>query len=166
MEKEEILNNESGNENVGDSTDYIDAINEMKKNTVSRESYDKLKEENSKLLKSLIDGGQVDMPSQETPTDIDALRKELFNPDGELSNLEYASKALELRDAVIASGGKDPFMPNGHNYQYDEADARAADRVATVMRECIEVANGNSEVFTAELMRRTNESPRMFNKRR
>ena len=40
----------SQQENVNDSIDYIEAIKEMKQNSVTRESYDKLKSENKQLL--------------------------------------------------------------------------------------------------------------------
>ena len=39
-------NSVSQQENVNDSTDYIEAIKEMKQNSVSKEAYEKLKAEN------------------------------------------------------------------------------------------------------------------------
>ena len=49
MENEkDLLNSESGEENVNDSIDYIEAIKEMKQNSVSKESYEKVKQENKK----------------------------------------------------------------------------------------------------------------------
>jgi hypothetical protein len=49
MEINKDLNNVSGEEQSNDSADYISAINEMKKNTVSRESYEKLVRERNQL---------------------------------------------------------------------------------------------------------------------
>ena len=61
MENEkELLNSESGEENVNDSIDYIEAIKEMKQNSVSKKAYDKLREENKQLLDSLINGKEIE----------------------------------------------------------------------------------------------------------
>ena len=48
--EKEVLKSESGEENVNDSIDYIEAIKEMKQNSVSKESYEKVKQENKKLM--------------------------------------------------------------------------------------------------------------------
>ena len=57
MENEkDVLNGVSGEENVNDSINYIEAIKEMKQNSVSKQAYDKLREENKQLLDSLING--------------------------------------------------------------------------------------------------------------
>ena len=42
-----------------DNIDYISAISEMKKNSVTRESYDKLKSENKQLLDALVNGKEI-----------------------------------------------------------------------------------------------------------
>ena len=53
--EEQVKTNESGKEIVNDdsSIDYISAINEIKQNSVSREQYEKLKNERNELLTSL-----------------------------------------------------------------------------------------------------------------
>ena len=45
---------------VNDSIDYIEAIKEMKQNSVSKEAYEKLKAENKQLLDSIINGTELD----------------------------------------------------------------------------------------------------------
>lgn len=161
---EEILNNES-EQQIGDNTPYIEAIKEMKKNSVSKDAYEKLQKENKQLLSSLINGNQIDLqPTQEkAPVDIDALRKELFNKDAEYSNLEFATKALELRDAVIEAGEPDPFLPIGNQISPTDEDVNKANKVAEALKSCIDYADGNSEIFTQELMRITvDTAPRKF----
>lgn len=135
--------------------DYVQAIQELKANSVPKEQYAKLKDENSKLLKSLINGETIEADSLPEKTDITQLRKELFNGDAQLTNLEFVSKALELRDAIIEQGGTDPFLPVGHKIIPDNNDIESANRVATILKDCIELADGDSGVFTAELSRRT-----------
>ena len=149
---------ESGEQQSNDSVDYIKAINELKQNSVSREQYEKLQKENKDLLDTLINGGQVEMVDPATKPSIEDLRKGLFSreaADKEMTNLEFVSKSLELRNAIIDAGGTDPFLPIGRGIDLTREDYEAAEFTAQQFQECIDIAKGNSEVFTAELMRRT-----------
>lgn len=150
-------NSVSQQENVNDSTDYIEALKEMKQNSVTRESYDKLKSENKQLLDALVSGKEIEIKKEE-PVDIAKLRKDLFNKDKQLSNLEYVSSALKLRDALIERGERDPFLPYGDKVSLTAEHYEKAEQVATVLRECVEFADGDSGIFTAELQRRTKDS--------
>ena len=141
-----------------DNIDYISAIKEMKKNSVSKKAYDKLREENKQLLDSLINGKEIELPKQKEPVDINKIRASLFDENRPLSNLEYVSNALKLRDELLERGEADPFLPYGQNISPTDEDITKADRVATVMKECLEYADGDSELFTNELMRRTNDA--------
>lgn len=158
MEQQENLTSESTQETVNDSNDYIEALREMKQNSVSREQYEKLKNENKELLNTLINGGQVEMIDQSQKPSIEDLRKELFSKEAAekgMSNLEFVTKSLELRNAIIDAGGMDPFLPIGRGIEITREDYDAAEFTAQQFQECIDIAKGNSEVFTAELMRRT-----------
>ena len=158
MEEQQILNNESSDQMSNDSVDYIHALNELKQNSVSREQYEKLKNENKELLNTLINGGQVEMIDPSSKPSIEDLRKELFSneaADKGMTNLEFVSKSLELRNAIIDEGGTDPFLPVGRGIELTREDYEAAEFTAQQFQECIDIAKGNSEVFTAELMRRT-----------
>lgn len=158
---DEILDQQtsvSQQENLDDTNQYIEAIREMKQNSVSKEAYNKLKEENKQLLDSLINGKQVEIKQTKEPVDVAMLRKKLFNDTQPLSNLDYASNALELRDALIEQGEMDPFLPYGQNISPTDEDIQKAEKVATIMRECIEYAEGDSELFTNELQRRMIDS--------
>lgn len=133
-------------------TDYIAAINELKKNTVPAADYDKLRAENKKLLQSLIQGVAVEAPA-EAPADIQELRNTLFGGERELSNLEYAENMLKLRTALIEGGAGDPFLPVGRNIFATDEDKAAAERVSAALAHCIEVADGDNAIFTNELQR-------------
>jgi hypothetical protein len=113
---EEMLTHEAGEEMSNNSADYIQAINEMKQNSVSKEQYNKLKNENKQLLDALVSNKQMDVP-EEKPADITELRAKLFNVDQGLSNIEFIDNALKLRAALIAQGEPDPFMPIGTKVQ-------------------------------------------------
>ena len=146
---------------VEDNTqDYINAIKDLKQNSVDRSEYEKLRAENKKLIDVVVNG----MPGQEEPAvskhskeQIDDLRNELFNSPRELNNLEYVTKAMELREALIENGEPDPFLPVGKQISPTRDDLEGAEKVAQVYKECIEYAEGDSEVFTNELMRRTRD---------
>lgn len=146
---------------VEDNTqDYLAAIKELKQNSVDRSEYDKLRAENKKLIDAVVNG----QPGQEEPVltkhsreQIDDLRNELFNSPKELNNLEYITKAMELREALMENGEPDPFLPVGKQISPTRDDLEGAEKVAQVYKECIEYAEGDSEVFTNELMRRTRD---------
>lgn len=147
------LNNVSEQENVNDSIDYIEALKEMKQNSVSKADYDKIKEENKRLLKSLVNGETVQQTVE--PVDVNKLRAELYDSDESYSNLEYITKTLQLRDAIIENGGPDPFLPVGQRISPTNEDIATANHVAEIFKECVEYANGDNAVFTNELQRRT-----------
>ena len=146
---------------VEDNTqDYLAAIKELKQNSVDRSEYDKLRAENKKLIDAVVNG----QPGQEeqvvvkhSKEQIDELRNDLFNSPKELNNLEYITKAMELREALMENGEPDPFLPVGKQISPTRDDLEGAEKVAQVYRECIDYAEGDSEVFTNELMRRTRD---------
>ena len=51
-------------------------------------------------------------------------------------------------------GGREPFVPAGSHANVEDSDYATAEKVATVLQECIDYADGNPEVFTMELNRR------------
>ena len=147
--------------NVEDNTqDYLAAIKELKENSVDRSEYEKLRAENKKLIDAVVNGqpGQEEQVAvKHSKEQIDDLRNELFNSPRELNNLEFITKAMELREALMENGEPDPFLPVGKQISPTRDDIEGAEKVAQVYKECIEYAEGDSEVFTNELMRRTRD---------
>lgn len=170
MTDEERLNNEAKEQKedtpANEYQEYIDTINELKKNSVSKEKYDQLKAEKQGLIEALKTGGQVKIEEEKEKVDIDQLRKDLYgNPNKQMSDIEYIDKTLQLRDALIEKGERDPFLPNGADYNYSKEDQEKADYIASVYRECLEYANGDNQAFINELARRTkDDSPIMGRK--
>lgn len=142
-------------------TDYIAAINELKANSVSKDKYEKLKKENKQLLDTLTSGGELETTVEKRSDE--ELRKVLNSESS--SNLEYCKALCELRNNALERGENDPAMPNGHNYQFSQADQDVVDKVFNTIEECIEFADGDSMLFTNELMRRTNDTPAILNNR-
>ena len=153
---------ENENENVvtveDNTSDYIEQIKKLKESSVSKDDYEKLRADNKKLINALASGTQVEdaVGSKVSTADkINELRTKLFGKGSNLNNLEYCDTALQLREALIENGNRDPFLPFGHNVIATESDIESAERVATVMKECIDYADGDSDVFTNELQRRS-----------
>jgi hypothetical protein len=134
-----------------ENIDYIAVIEEMKANSVKKELYQKLKDENTRLLNTLVSGGQLEAPVEKV--DVNELRKELYGNGQAMSNLDYWTKTMKLREALMEEGKQDPFAPQGKNIAATEEDLAAAERVAQGIQHCIEVAEGDNLVFTNELQR-------------
>lgn len=151
---EEII--ETNNTNESTETDYIEIINNLKANSVSKDKYDKLKDENKRLLNSLANGEQVEAPHTPKVSN-DELRKDLFTK--KLSNLEFVEKTLQLRQNILDESGEDIFAPDGPQFSFSDEDKRDAQRVADALQSCVDVADGNSAIFTNELQRILKDTP-------
>lgn len=139
--------------------DYISAINEIKANSVDKQTYLKLKDENRKLLNSLVSGQGLEQSDtvKEEPVDINDLRQKLFgSKHKDYTNLEFVTNALKLREALIEKGEMDPFVPCGSKITPNDEDFTKAQKVAQVLQECVDYANGNPDVFVDELKRNIN----------
>lgn len=147
---DETQTRETG-ETVVDNTDYIETIKTLKQNSVDRSKYDALKAENKKLLDSIVNGTEIAQPVEEKKS-IEELRANYLKSDQ--SNLEYITNALALREALMAEGKPDPFLPVGEQILPTDDDVTKANDVANVLKECVDYAEGDSDVFTNELQRR------------
>ena len=138
-----------------DNNQYIEALNQLKANSVDKADYDKLKAENKKLLDSIVNGTEVALPAVEKDS-ISDLRNKLINSNEDgLSSLEYTEVALKLRQRLIEEGEEDPFVPHGSQYSPTQIDYDRAHRVATILQECVDNAEGDDATFLAELNKRT-----------
>ena len=147
---EEKIENVTGT--VDDNTqDYLEAIKSLKENSVDRSKYDQLKAENKKLLDSIVNGTPAEV-KVENKKSIEELRANYLKEDQ--SNLEYITNTLKLREAIIAEGKPDPFLPIGEQIMPTDQDIQIAQKVANVLQECVDYAEGDSAVFTNELQRR------------
>ena len=151
---DEQLNETSQTTEQFDNNQYIEALNQLKANSVDKADYEKLKAENKKLLDSIVNGTEVALPASETAS-IDDLRKKLVNSseDG-ISSLEYAETALKLRQRLIEEGQEDPFVPHGSQYSPTQLDYDRAHRVAAILQDCVDNAEGDDATFLAELKKR------------
>ena len=129
--EEEKQTNVTGNE-VVDNTDYIAAIKELKENSVDRSKYDALKAENKKLLDSIVNGTEIAQQQTEEKKSVEELRKNYLKEDQ--TNLEYIENTLKLREALMAKGEPDPFLPIGNQILPTDEDIATANKVADVLQ--------------------------------
>lgn len=118
--EEEVKQSEQ-NEVEKDASYYIDAIKNLKENTVDKASYNKLLGENKQLVKALVDGQEVAIPKKEEEVDVETLRDRIFNK--ELSDLDYAKTILTLRKAELRNGHGDIFQPNNDEPSYEDNES-------------------------------------------
>ena len=159
MEEKEIINSAETSAMEPDTGAYIDAIKSIKENSVSTEVYNQMKKERDELLNSIVTGTASFKPDEEPveePVDISALREDIFNGDN--TNLQYVEKTLKLRNELIKRGERDPFLPWGKNINPTTDDMDKADKVAAILQDCVDIADGDSQIFTRELQRRTVET--------
>ena len=151
MTEEKELN--VSGEKVEDMTpDYLAAINELKQNSVNREDYNKLKAENKKLLDSIVNGTDAGLSKPEEKKSVEELRANYLKEDQ--SNLEYITNALALREALMAEGKPDPFLPIGEQILPTDEDVATAQKVADVLQECVDLGGRRIIEKTNELQRR------------
>lgn len=162
MSEEEREQQNPDNEQEMTANEYINQINDLKERTVSREEYERIKNDNRELAKALINGTGANIPGITKPEekpDLDDLRKKLFTKKSK-NDLEYFTNLLALRDGVMADGQPDPFLPINREFRATAQDEADAERIATQIKEAIEYADGDPAVFSNDLRRRCGMSRR------
>ena len=162
MSEEEREQQNPDNEPEMTANEYINQIKDLKENTVSREEYERIKNDNKELAKALINGTGANIPGITKPEekpDLDDLRKKLFTKKSK-NDLEYFTNLLALRDGVMADGQPDPFLPINREFRATAQDEADAERIATQIKEAIEYADGDPAVFSNDLRRRCGMSRR------
>lgn len=146
--------------------DPLTALQELRENSVPKSDFEKVLAERNKYFKAIIDGQKPISGEEKAPTDddIQGLRKKLFNGEKDLSNLEYVETALKLRNAIIDRDGVDIFVGKGNKYAPTENDYECAERTAQALQACVDVAEGDSAIFTRELARITRDVAPTFQK--
>ena len=142
------------NENLQqqDTNMYLEQIKELKQNSVSKQQYDKLVEENRNLLRSLVEGQSPEAPAEEDKPSrsTDEILTD-FNAD--TSNLDHIKAVMELHYKRKEQGIND-FVPIGRQIQPTDDDIKDAEAVEDFLNDLIATADGNPDVFNNEYQRR------------
>lgn len=151
--KDQILQSDA--QGAEDNADYIQAIKTLKNNTVSKDKYDVLKEDNKKLLDALINGTDADTPKG--PYDglesRDVYYKK-YKENNFSSDLEYWDNFLKLRKATIRDYGQDPCVtgsygltPDGTKMDASYGEAEAIEDQMKIIEGFVEASEGNPIAF-------------------
>lgn len=137
-----------------DTNNYIEAIKEIKANSVSKDAYKKLQDENKKLLESLIAGETIEAPKTtvEEKVDLNELRKHLDEAE---SPIDYCKTSLKLHEETLKQLGYNDYLPNGKKIRPTKEDEEKANLFIEQIKECIDYADGDDQLFIQELQRRT-----------
>lgn len=144
------------NEEASMETDYVEAIKNLKQNSVSKADYDALRLENKKLLQAVVNGQTIEVEPEEPEVDLEQLRKNVFDNPNQ-TNLEYVTNVLKLRDAVLEKEGYDVFVPQSSQYSPTQDDIARANKVAEQFKEMVDISDGNPNVFLNEYQRRVKD---------
>lgn len=118
-------------ENNDNSSDLIETIAQLKKNTVSRELYEKERAEKKEILQKVLNNETIDVTnSTKEDRSLKSIAEDYF--DESLSNREKVVLALEYRNKVIAENGPsaDPFVNQSQFSKPTQADYMEAEHVA------------------------------------
>lgn len=96
-----------------------------------------------------------------------ALRRTLFS-DEDVTNLDYISSALELRQLILneTDGQQDIFCPSGKRFTPSSTDLEDAANVAAGLQQMVDDSDGSPEAFVALYNSRVIDTGRPITKRR
>ena len=118
---------------------------EKGENSVSRDEFDELKNQNKKLMDFILEGGDLpDGGKKPQIPDIAELQKVRHNPD--VTNLDIVSASLGLREQIIATKGYDPFA-------LKEEEAGDGKKVAEALQKIVDESKGDPKTFNYLLER-------------
>ena len=135
---------------------------DFKKNFVSREQFEAEKRRADGYLAAILNNREEDVAASESGEKVDPeeIARKTFVEDNNMTDLEYVENCLKIREARLAAGEPDPFLP-------DDPDDKAyeiAQNVADVFEDCIKGANGNNATFMALIQSRMKDSPTLLKK--
>lgn len=143
-------------EEVNETQKYLDTIADLRKNSVSREEYDKIRNENKTLLEAIVNGRtETAAAESDTPTiTTQDLRTKLFGKEPEnLSDIDFIGGLVELRNRLLKEEGIDYGAPTGSQLSADYNDTHSSQKVADGLAHCLEVADGDNDIFIQEMTR-------------
>ena len=145
----------SGDEQPENSNlDYIKTIKEIKENSVSKEEYKKILAENKQLLNAIVKGEGTVAVEEKEELSTDDLRKKLFSGNiGNVSNLEFISNALKLREKRILEDKVDPWVADNPRNPAQPGDYETAARIAGVLQDLVNDAEGDADAFQASFIK-------------
>lgn len=152
--------------------DYLAEIENLKNNTVARDQYNKILEDNKRLIQTIArnEDRAIDADNKSKANNninLDECREKLFKQNSGLKACAYFENALNLRKGLIEKGEPDPFIPIGNRINPTAEDIETANKVAEGFQSCLDYAEGDDSLFVQELQRITKDvGPQLINNKR
>lgn len=128
-----------------ESYDYAQAIKDLKANTVDKAEYEKLKSENSKMLKAFVNGEYAPAGAETNVTPEQEFKQVVNNLYGKhcagMTNIDYIKQSLKLRELNLSMGRPDDYGLQGA-------------QLAQTLQACVDDAHDDPSLFNA-LIKRT-----------
>lgn len=136
---------------------YIDALNNLKQNTVSKEEYNKVVADNKKLVESLCNSGMTSTEEPETrratDEEVQYLHDKLMTSNSCRSDLELLDTALKLRAARLSRGEPDGALIHNHERRLTDADVDSRMYIIDGLQHMVDYSDGDSKLFISERQR-------------
>lgn len=133
---------------------YIDAIQELKSTTVSKDLYNKIVAERDQLIKTVMTNPPTTAPAEvEQVRSLKECNRALFS-ERPKNACDLMSKMLDVRDAALREGEPDPFLSISRHVTPGAMSARRAEEIAQIYRDCLDYADGDPRIFEQEISRR------------
>lgn len=153
-EKDNIAQEEPKGEKTppkNEEPNIIQQIQDLKKNSVSKEEFEKVVKERDDAYKAMLDGKTITLEkqSEDRKKVIADLRKELYGKsvaDSGMKNLDYIEKTLKLRNALIEEGEDDPFLGViKEGTVLEDSDYEKAQKCADALQAMVDDAHAAAE---------------------
>ena len=145
----DILDNQTTQPLPPEDQNLVEAMEQLKANTVPKPEYERVLARNKDLTEALARNAALEEQNAEEPdTDtIETLRKDISTQ--ELSNRVFWEKSLKLRDKCLDAGLPDPMLPSKDSGNYSLENINSVDRVVKGIQKILDEAEGSDEKFNA-----------------
>jgi len=153
LENENLQNSETGNV-VDTNTDYIAALEAIKKNSVRKEDFDSLKADRDRLLQAVVNGQEIALEREQADLKPREEYYKAYTDNKFKTDLEFWQNFVNLRKATIKEYGSDPcvtgsygFTPDGTKLDAAYGEAETIQEQMDLIEDMIDQADGNPFVF-------------------
>lgn len=152
MEEQKTNEQALNQQEPSDALAEAQALTEMSSKVRNLEAENaELKAAKKKYYDAVLNGNTLEDNGPKERT-VKEIRKDLFGRDNkdDMTNLEYATLAVELDDACIRETGESCFIPKGKNVEVSYDETITATKMKKALQDSIEAADGDPNAFNRE----------------
>lgn len=149
-ENDEKLTGTEGKETDPSDFDLLNEVKELKKNSVSKEEYDRVVAEKKKLMRDFVYGSGDSANVEDTSPSIQDLREKLFGGNVEqMSNRDFWENVSQLYHKRLEEDKQNIFLPKGHKTRYKREDYEMVSSMMETIDSMLEDTKDNPALFTS-----------------